>query len=154
MNAIKFIMIFIFSVFVNLLSANDDEFRKAYDKFMEVSNANSVMFGDEPVLSPIYKQLRGILNEKQLEDFKAYMKQIYAEMEAEAMEASYEIYKKYFSLEDIKYLIEFYQTEQGKKYAQALPDIWRETFDRADDFTKKYMPRIQEKIESILENRD
>jgi hypothetical protein len=59
------------------------------------------------------------------EDFmKRFLSNVHPE---ELLDGLISVYDKYFSDEDIKFLIDFYQTPTGKKYLTSAPDIYRDS---------------------------
>ena len=56
------------------------------------------------------------------------------------------IYAKYFSHEDIKGLLKFYQTELGKKMIKTWPLILQESMTLAQDWSKSLGPLIKNKV--------
>lgn len=56
------------------------------------------------------------------------------------------IYHKYFTHEEVKGLIKFYQTDLGKKITTALPDIMRESIQIGQEWGYSLEPLIQERV--------
>jgi hypothetical protein len=59
-----------------------------------------------------------------------------------------DIYDKYFSHEEIKDLISFYESPTGKKILKITPEISK---DLMNSMMTKYMPEFQEKLTKELE---
>ncbi len=67
------------------------------------------------------------------------------------MDLIVDIYKKYYSPEDIKGLIKFYESELGQKVLRTLPEITQESLQIGERFTKTLTPVLEERIKKRLE---
>lgn len=65
-------------------------------------------------------------------------------------EILYPIYAKQFSNEDIKNLIEFYNTDLGRKIILATPAITRESMIEGNNLSNSLSPQIMQQINTAL----
>jgi hypothetical protein len=56
------------------------------------------------------------------------------------------VYQKYMTEEDLKKIIEFYQTPVGKKYAEKTPLIMQESMQVGQQWGMKIGQRVQERL--------
>ena len=62
-------------------------------------------------------------------------------------------YNKYYTHQEIKSIIEFYQTELGKKTLKIMPKIYRENFNYSRQWMKKMSPAIWEVAKRTLKEK-
>ena len=109
---------------VEVPEGTDTAFIEAVDKFMEVSGSKTTLKAQFPlIMNNFRKMLEGISDD------------VFAKIEAKfqvvflkrAVELYAPFYERYYTLEDIKGLIAFYETDLGRKVARTTPRF-RETF--------------------------
>jgi hypothetical protein len=64
------------------------------------------------------------------------------------------LYAKYFTHEDVKGMLAFYQTDLGKKTIAATPSITREGAEIGQQWAEANMPRVLEVLETRLKSED
>jgi hypothetical protein len=62
------------------------------------------------------------------------------------------LYAKYFTHEDVKGMLAFYQTDLGKKTIAAMPSITREGVAIGQQWAEAQMPRVLEVLETRLKS--
>jgi len=62
------------------------------------------------------------------------------------------LYAKYFTQEDVKGMIAFYQSELGKKTIAVMPSITREGMAIGEQWAQANMPRILERLAARLKS--
>ena len=62
-------------------------------------------------------------------------------------------YNKYYTHQEIKSIIEFYQTELGKKTLKIMPKIYQENFVHSRQWMKKMSPAIWEAAKRVLKEK-
>ena len=62
------------------------------------------------------------------------------------IEAIIRLYDKYFSHDDIKELIKFYQTETGKKTIKLMPSFTQESFALGQMWGQSLQPRLKQRV--------
>ena len=58
------------------------------------------------------------------------------------------IYSKYFTREELKELITFYESPTGRKLTNALPSIVRESFDAGQEKGRQVIKQLQERFKN------
>lgn len=103
----------------------DVEYINAVDKLMEVSGAKTTLKAQFPVImSNLREMLKGIPN-----DVFAKIEAKYQEIFLKRMTEFYApIYNRYFTLEDIKEYIAFYETSLGRKVARTNPSLMNDLY--------------------------
>lgn len=69
------------------------------------------------------------------------------------MDMLYGIYDKYFSHDDIKGLIKFYQTDLGQKTVKVMPSLTREAMTAGQQWGTSMGPVIVERLKKRLEEK-
>ena len=103
----------------------DMEYINAVDKLMEVSGAKTTLKAQFPVImSNLREMLKGIPD-----DVFAKIEAKYQEIFLKRMTEFYApIYNRYFTLEDIKEYIAFYETNLGRKVARTNPSLMNDLY--------------------------
>lgn len=103
----------------------DVEYINAVDKLMEVSGAKTTLKAQFPVImSNLREMLKGIPD-----DVFAKIESKYQEIFLKRMTEFYApIYNRYFTLEDIKEYIAFYETNLGRKVARTNPSLMNDLY--------------------------
>ena len=105
---------------VEVPEGTDTAFAEAVDKFMEVSGSKTTLKAQFPlIMNNLRKMLKDISDD------------VFAKIEAKfqvvflkrAVELYAPFYERYYTLEDIKGLIAFYETELGRKVARTTPSL-------------------------------
>ena len=105
---------------VEVPEGTDTAFIEAVDKFMEVSGSKTTLKVQFPLIMNNFRiMLEGISDD------------VFAKIEAKfqvvflkrAVELYAPFYERYYTLEDIKGLIAFYETELGRKVARTTPSL-------------------------------
>ncbi|MBF1386518.1 DUF2059 domain-containing protein [Prevotella aurantiaca] len=105
---------------VEVPEGTDTAFIEAVDKFMEVSGSKTTLKAQFPLIMNNFRiMLEGISDD------------VFAKIEAKfqvvflkrAVELYAPFYERYYTLEDIKGLIAFYETELGRKVARTTPSL-------------------------------
>lgn len=106
---------------------------------------------------PIYKeqareQLQGEESNEKFDKFmqviSKHTKDLSHRLVDEVMAA---LYEKYFTQDELKDLIKFYESSAGKKMIKATPDITR---DMTNILVSEYLPEFQEKLMNELNELD
>lgn len=120
-------------------------------KVMQVEKMTSKMMDN---IIPVLKQQaqQSFKTEKDKVNFSTYIKFIHKETKALSIKLATEemplIYKKHFTLEDIKYLTNFYKSTTGQKLLEKTPEISKEL---VQSMMTKYMPEFQSKMKTKLQ---
>ncbi|MFP3764699.1 DUF2059 domain-containing protein [Prevotella intermedia] len=103
----------------------DMEYINAVDKLMEVSGAKTTLKAQFPIImSSLREMLKGVPN-----DVLTKIESKYQEIFLKRMTEFYApIYNRYFTLEDIKGYITFYETNLGRKVARTNPSLMNDLY--------------------------
>ena len=110
---------------VDIPKGIDMEYINAVDKLMEVSGAKTTLKAQFPIImSNLREMLKGVPN-----DVFAKIESKYQEIFLKRMTEFYApIYNRYFTLEDIKGYITFYETNLGRKVARTNPSLMNDLY--------------------------
>lgn len=137
-----------------VLTSNAQDKAADLKTLFELMNSEKMMDGMMASIVPMIKQSASakIKGDDAKEKFDKYMDFMSVEMkELSTNILNVEmplIYEKYFTHDDIKYLIKFYQSPTGKKMIENTPQVMK---DLMNSMTTKYMPEFQEKMMKKLE---
>lgn len=130
-------------------------------QLMVVMQQDSVMIKTmQAVSSSMAQNLSSLyedgMNEKEEETMRKIQEKYFASVMDESTDMALKflnndmvhLYAKYFSLEDIDNMIEFYQSKTGKKLLHESPNISKEAMNI---MMQKYQPDMQKNIKGITE---
>lgn len=60
------------------------------------------------------------------------------------------VYARHFTSEDVKQLVEFYNTDIGKKLVATMPALTQESMDAAQKWAEREMPRVTRVLQERL----
>lgn len=120
-------------------------FVKAVDKFMEVSGTKTTVKMQFPlVMNSLRRALKGVPDEiiAKIED-KAQV--IFVK---KAVEFYAPFYERYYTLEEIKKLIVFYETDLGRKVARTTPSLSRDLFQAGEQLGLMVLQSVVEELKA------
>jgi len=111
-------------------------------KLLELTNTNAIVIQVIDTLLPQY--------EKALPDVpKGYWDSMRENIDVNDFEKMMiALYDKYYTDEDIKQLIKFYESDIGKKMIQVMPDFTQDSFLLGQEWGKKINENILNKLKS------
>lgn len=115
-------------------------------KLFEVMDAEKTMSEMMDNIKPILKKQAELefKNDEDKLNYSKYLDYILGEVERISTrmlnEDMYALYDKHFTQEEIKYLIQFYESPTGKKFIEKTPQITKELMET---MMQKYMPAFQ-----------
>jgi len=118
-------------------------------KLFEVMDAEKTMSEMMDNIKPIFKKQAELefKNDEDKLNYSKYLDYLLGEMERISIrmlnEDMYALYDKHFTQEEIKYLIQFYESPTGKKFIKKTPQITKELMET---MMQKYMPEFQNNI--------
>ncbi|MEJ1222921.1 DUF2059 domain-containing protein [Sediminicola sp. 1XM1-17] len=144
MTKVFTILSFVFFCSLSTYAQADQEYSKTLQKMFQVS-------GTEESYQAAIKQMFGMFRE-QYSDVEA---EIWNELEKEFSQTSINdltkelvpVYLKYLTLEDLKGLIQFYQTPVGQKYAKSTPMIMQESMEVGQQWGMKIGEQFMNKMD-------
>mgnify|MGYP001561196161 CR=1 FL=1 len=154
----KIISAILFSIFLISQPAFSAEInaakKNAIRELLNMSGASKIgeIFTKNTIkqTTAIFKKSQPDLPEKAFEILEQETTKIVNEemLEKESFyELLYPIYDKYYSIEDIKGLINFYKTPLGKKTIEVLPNLSHESFMAGQKWGQAIGPKIGKKLE-------
>ena len=130
---------------VEVPEATDTAFDEAVDKVMEVSGSKTTLKAQFPlIMNNLRKMLKGISDD------------VFAKIEAKfqvvflkrAVELYAPFYERYYTLEDIKGLIAFYETDLGRKVARTTPSLSRDLFQAGEQLGLMVLQSVVEELKA------
>ena len=130
---------------VEVPEGTDTAFIEAVDKFMEVSGSKTTLKAQFPlIMNNLRKMLKGISDD------------VFAKIEAKfqvvflkrAVELYAPFYERYYTLEDIKGLIAFYETDLGRKVARTTPSLSRDLFQAGEQLGQMILQSVVEELKA------
>lgn len=128
---------------VEVPEGTDTAFVEAVDKFMEVSGSKTAMKAQFPlIMNNLRKALKGIPDD------------VFAKMEAKFQVVFVKrgvglyalFYERYYTLEDIKGLIAFYETDLGRKVARVTPSLTTDLYKAGEQLGIMVLKSIVEDL--------
>lgn len=149
----KLFLLTIFTIGATLISFGQD---KAADlkRLFEIMDSEKMVNTIMDSMIPMLKQQASsqIQGENAKERFDKYMDFVFTETKAltkKLMDVEMvQIYDKYFTEQDIKDLIKFYESPVGKKMLAISPELSKELMNA---MMTKYLPEFQEKMIKKME---
>lgn len=130
---------------VEVPEGTDTAFVEAVDKFMEVSGSKTAMKAQFPlIMNNLRKALKGIPD-----DVFAKMETKFQEVFVKRGVGLYALfYERYYTLEDIKGLIAFYETDLGCKVARTTPSLSRDLFQAGEQLGLMVLQNVVEELKA------
>lgn len=126
------------------VSAQEDVYKEALGKMLKLSGALSVSETMMPQLISIMKQSVPNVPESYWDSFSKKWEQ---KAGSKLVELYVPIYKKYLSLEDLKKIVEFYESPVGKKLATATPAMTAEGMQLGQKFGMEIVEEMKKDLE-------
>jgi len=135
---------------VNSVKENDAEYKQAVTKLLEQT-------GMKESFSKIIEQQTDVLVKRLpvLKSVKDDIKSFYSKYLSwdRIKEETIKIYKKYYTLEEIKELQKFYQTPVGKKTIKVLPSIMQESRMIGYNLVKSHGKELDDIISKAMKSQ-
>lgn len=126
------------------VSAQEDVYKEALGKMLKLSGALSASETMMPQLISIMKQSVPNVPESYWDSFSKKWEQ---KAGSKLVELYVPIYKKYLSLEDLKKIVEFYESPVGKKLATATPAMTAEGMQLGQKFGMEIVEEMKKDLE-------
>lgn len=130
---------------VEVPEGTDTAFVEAVDKFMEVSGSRTTLKAQFPlIMNNLRKMLKDISDD------------VFAKIEAkfqvvflkQAVGFYAPFYERYYTLEGIKGLIAFYETDLGRKVARTNPSLSRDLFQAGEQLGLMVLQSVVEELKA------
>lgn len=108
------------------LQDNEKEYRETLDRLMLASGASTSLRAQFPLLMQMIKNMLPNVPEEVIQKMEDKFRNLFFERISDFYTP---IYKRYFTLEDIKGYIAFYETPLGKKIAMTTPTLNKELME-------------------------
>lgn len=128
-------------------SAQDDAYRKTVARMLELSNALSAT---QMVMDQLLPALRQAVPDAPPEYWdRMAAKWNQKVVEGRIIDLYVPIYKKYFTLKDLKRVVAFYETPVGRKLSAALPDMMAEGMQAGQQLGWEIMMEVQRDLKEL-----
>lgn len=117
----------------------------AIDKFLEVSGSKETMKAQFPVLMNTLKNMLPDIPEDVFAKIEAKYRELFFNRMVELIAP---IYKRYFTLEELKNYIAFYETDLGRKIAKVNPTLMGDLFKVGEQAGAFIMQSVIAELES------
>ncbi|MCB0648170.1 MAG: DUF2059 domain-containing protein [Saprospiraceae bacterium] len=142
----KTIMLWILLVFANtaIWGQTDSEYAKTLKKMFEVSGSEATYQGVISQMVQMFKNQNSALSGSDFDAMEAEFKKtsIY-----DLAEMLVPVYSKHLTMDDLKAIIQFYESPAGKKLASKTPMITQESMAIGQEWGYKIGMEIQKKLE-------
>jgi len=137
------LLIFCLVAFTTAFAQVDKEYKSTLKKMIEVSGSSTAFKGAISQILGMYKQNYVNVPSDVWEEFE---KEFSKTSVNDLVELLAPVYFKHLTKDDLKAIIEFYQTPVGKKYAEKTPMISQESIAAGQEWGKKIAQQVQEKL--------
>lgn len=136
-------------VFCTPLAANAQDKHALVQKLFEVSDvSNQIKAGALAATSPIMDHIRKANPDIPDDTFNYIQSKVEGELETEMatfMEKwAYPLFENDYNEEELRYIIEFYSSETGKKLVQKMPTVMQGMMSHLPEFLQQSVPQIRE----------
>ena len=145
------------------LQANDDiapQKRQLIDQLLEESGQSATAVGEQfssffiQQMSAVLRQAHPDLDQRAFDILKEEVALVIQEemhVSGKFVELIYPIYDRYFTVEDLEAMLEFYRTDLGQKVLAVMPIISREAMLVGRQFGEALAPKIERRIVDRLQ---
>ena len=142
----KTIMLWILLVFANtaIWGQTDSEYAKTLKKMFEVSGSEATYQGVISQMVQMFKNQNSALSGS---DFDAMEEEFKKTSIYDLAEMLVPVYSKHLTMDDLKAIIQFYESPAGKKLASKTPMITQESMAIGQEWGYKIGMEIQKKLE-------
>jgi hypothetical protein len=153
----KLIMFSVFTLYIGLVSANEVEDKKLVliNELIEVTNALDFAISMGDMVAASIVQQSGLSPEVSEIISKETKKIIHEELIENGFvtDLMHNLYKKHFTLAEIKDLLTFYRSDTGKKATSVLPVLSQEAMVLTKEHMAIINPKLQKSLRKVLENQ-
>ena len=152
----KLIMFSAFTLYMGLVSASEVEDKKLVliNELIEVTNALDFAISMGDMVAASIVQQSGLSPEVSEIISKETKKIIYEELIENGFvkDLMHSLYKKHFTLSELKDLLIFYRSDTGKKATSVLPALSQEAMVLTQEHMAFINPKLQKRLRKVLEN--
>ncbi|MFW6223179.1 MAG: DUF2059 domain-containing protein [Bacteroidota bacterium] len=146
MKALKFIAIFVLVFSTSMVQAQEDAFADDIMKFLQINGSKATF---QVTIKQMMQQFQTMAPDLTVEQWQTIEEEVINPSYDDLQEKFIPIYKKHFTHEEIKKLIDFYQTDLGEKLASKQPVISGEAMQIAQAWGMELGQNIQLKIQEM-----
>lgn len=125
-------------------SLNEQEYREAVDSFLSVSGAKTTIVKQLPALLQMLKEMTDAPDEM-FSKIETKFRKRFVDEQTDIITS---IYKKHFTLDELRQYIAFYNTPLGKKVASVTPSIQKESLDLGQEIGANIAIEIIEELKA------
>jgi hypothetical protein len=137
------LLFFLFSA--PLIAQSSNSYQTTLEEMIQVSGTAEVFNATIDQMKNHFKTQMPEISDSNWKDIDAYIKGSFSEL----IEQLTPVYKKYLTEEDLKHIIDFYQTDTGKNFAQKAPLIAQESML----IGKKWGMQLGQKIQELSKDQ-
>lgn len=138
------VLVAVIALSVSTVIARDVKDESYYKDFIKLLKVSGTTKTQKLMLKSMFEQFKKMPNAKP-EIFKNMEKMMHDEL-AQLNDKLFPVYKKYFSHEDLKEIIKFYESPIGKKMVKSQPLIVKESFQIGSEWGRSVAKRVMEKM--------
>lgn len=125
-------------------SLNEQEYREAVDSFLSVCGAKLTIVKQFPAFLQILKNITELPDEV-FSKIETKFRERFVDEQTDIITS---IYKKHFTLDELRQYIAFYNTPLGKKVASVTPSIQKESLDLGQEIGANIAIEIIEELKA------
>ena len=131
-------------------SAQDSATREAIVELIEITDATQLM---DQMSTLMMTQMLDVIRaanpefpEEMLLEFQARMTTVFRESEPEFIDLMVELYARHFTDQEVRDLIDFYQTPTGRKTIAVMPTLMQESMEVGAAWGRKVGERVAKEV--------
>lgn len=123
----------------------DSEYKETLTKMLTLSGGLAAVDAMVPQIINMMKMSSPSVSEATWSDLTEKGKKLFAE---KLIKAYVPMYKKYFSLDDLKQIIAFYETPVGRKLGESTPAMTMESMQMGQQIGMEFMTEMQQELDA------
>jgi len=141
---------------IGIANGNQVEDAKARDikKLIEVTGAMEIGKQLADALSTQMAQHNNQLTKEEFSIVKTVMLDAFEEHQDSLVQKVVAVYSRYFTAEEIKGMIQFYETDLGKKTIKVMPALMQESIFAGQEWGQEIMPSVMDKVKAELDKKN
>ena len=151
----KIIIILACSLCIGFVSANEPEDNKTdlINELIEATNALDYATSMSDMVVSSIQQQSGLAPELSViiaDEIKKIMREELIE-NGFVLDLMHRLYKKHFTLAELKKIVAFYQSDAGKKAASVLPSLSQEAMEITQQHMATINPKLQKRLFEVIQ---
>lgn len=144
---IKFFVSFVFIVSSTQLSAQSEaDYKILIEKYLVINGTEKNV---QLMIGELVKQYKALSSEIPDEVWDAVEEKFLKTSVSDLVELYYPIYKKHFSYNEFKQVVDFFETPIGEKFGSKQPKILQESMQAGQKWGEKLGRELQEELQRV-----